>query len=84
VASARRKRGGKVCLKFSTRFKVVGSRVEVTGSFRAVGGTRAGAKLAASGRFKQAYKADESFTLSGTGKARNGRVRKLPAACRIR
>jgi len=82
LATARRKRGGRVCLKFSTKFAVVGQRVSVTGTFRAVGGTGAGAKLVASGRFKQTYRANRSSTMTGSGKASNGRARKMPAACR--
>ena len=82
LAIARRKSGGRVCLRFSTRFAVVGDNVRVSGTFRAAGGTGAGGRLIASGRFRQAYRPDESFTLSGSGNAREGRRRAMPAACR--
>jgi sugar lactone lactonase YvrE len=82
LAISRRKSGGRVCIKFSTRFSIVGQTPRVNGTFRAVGGTGAGAKLVASGRFKQTYRANRRSTMTGSGKASNGRVRKLPAACR--
>jgi NHL repeat len=79
---ARRKSGGRVCIKFSTRFSIVGQTPRVTGTFRTVGGTRAGAKLVANGRFRQTYRANRSFAMTGSGKASNGRPRKMPASCR--
>ena len=82
LAKASNKRGGRVCIKFSTRFSIVGQAQRIDGTFRTVGGTGAGAKLVASGRFKQTQGANRTFTMRGSGKARNGRARKLPAACR--
>lgn len=82
LAIARRKRGGRVCIKFSSRFSIVGQSPRINGTFRAVGGTGAGAKLVASGRFRQTYRANKTFAMTGSGKASEGRARRMPAACR--
>jgi hypothetical protein len=81
VATARRGRG-RVCLKFTTRLTKGPRKIELKGTFRSAGGTGAGARVVANGRFTPSYRANGSFTISGKGRARDGPPRKMAAACR--
>ena len=82
LATAKNKRGGRVCLRFTTKYTIVRKRARLRGTFRTRGGTRAGAKLVASGRFTQTYAAKKPFVLSGSGTTGAGRSRGLPRQCR--
>jgi sugar lactone lactonase YvrE len=82
LATSKNKRGGRVCLRFTTKYRIVRKRARLSGTFRTRGGTRAGAKLVASGHFTQTYAAKKPFVLSGSGKTGSGRARGLPRQCR--
>jgi len=82
LATARDKRGGRVCLRFTTKYTIVRKRAQLRGTFRTRGGTLAGSKLLATGRFKQTYRANKPFVINGSGTTRAGRARGLPRQCR--
>jgi sugar lactone lactonase YvrE len=69
----------RLCMRFRT---TMDSKLRLRGTFRIAGGSRAGATIYASGKFAQAVKPDSTFTMSGTGRARAAKKKRMPATCR--
>jgi sugar lactone lactonase YvrE len=77
LATAKRKRGGRLCLSF--KLKLAGTKV--SGTFTTVGGSGPARRLRAGGSFTERLGANAGFTLSGRAAPGRG-TRGLSRACR--
>jgi NHL repeat len=82
LTTAKKRRGGQLCLSFKVTLRVTRRKLDVRGTFRTLGGTRSAARLTGRGSYVQTRSRGQSWTIRGRTNAAQGTRRSLPVRCR--